>query len=152
MPLARNWRQAQGSRGQSTNGGALDSRTQSTVTPGAAVNIVKQGRISVKLEPCHPGTRTAANLLFMGKSRCRLQATWLFAGFVLGFVPRQILEACQEARQHCGRAAWGRGSRGCRHSLLPPSQAKGAPELCALMSSLCRQALSALRETVRSDS
>lgn len=106
----------------------------------------------MKLKLCHPGKWTVANLLFMGKSRCRLQAARLFAGFVLGFVPGQILEACQEARQHCGHAAWGRGPRGCRHSLLPPSQAKGAPELCSLMSCLCRQALSALRETVRSDS
>ena len=116
------------------------------------MNMMKQGRISVKFKLCHPGKRTAAKPLFMRQSPWCLQAAGLFAGFVLGSVPRQTSEASQEAQAALRLCSLGQGTRGCRRALLPPSQARGAPELCTLMSCLCRQALSALREAVRSDS
>ena len=116
------------------------------------MNMVKQGGISVKLKLCHPGKRTAAKPLFTRQSPCCLQAAGPFAGFVLGSAPRQTSEASQEAQAALRPCSLGQGTPGCRHALLPPSQTRGAPELCTLMSCLGRQALSALREAVRSDS
>ena len=121
-------------------------------SPRAAVNMVRQGRISVKLKLCRPGKRTAATPLFTRQSPCCLQAAGLFASFVLGSAPRQTSEVSQEAQVVLHPCSLGQGTPGCRRALLPPSQARGASELRTLMSCLCRQALSALREAVRSDS